>query len=178
MSQAILLTGLPGSGKTTLLRRVIALLDRPAGGFYTQEIRAPGEGQGPGSRRGFEIVTLDGRHGILAHVDIRGQPRVGKYGVDLATLDSLAVGAIHETIAAGGLVVIDEIGPMEILSTRFQQAVLDALDSASPVLGTIVQRRKPFADRVKALPGVTLLQVRRDNQEALLADILERLASS
>lgn len=175
MSQAVLLTGAPGSGKTTLIRRVLDRLDRPAGGFYTQEIRGPGGRQGKGVRLGFEIVTLDGGRGTLAHVDLGGQPRVSKYGVDLDTLDSLAVGAIREAIAAGGLVVIDEIGPMEILSERFQEAVLDAVQGSSPVLGTIVQRRQPFADRVKALPGVTLLHVRRDNQDALLKDILERL---
>lgn len=172
MGTSILLTGAPGSGKTTLIRRVAERFDRPAGGFYTQEIRA-------GSvRRGFEIVTLDGRRGTLAHVDIRGGPRVSKYGVDLDTLDTLAVAAIHEAIAAGGLVVIDEIGPMEILSARFQQAVLEALHSPSPVLGTIVQRPQPFADRVKALPGVSLLHVHRDSREELLARILEELDAS
>jgi len=171
MSSAIFLTGAPGSGKTTLIRRVLDRLDRPAGGFYTQEIRAHGV------RKGFEIVTLDGRRGTLAHVDIRGGPRVGKYGVDVAAVDRLAVTAIREAIAACGLVVIDEIGPMEILSERFQEAVLEALHSPSPVLGTIVQRSQPFAGRVKALPGVTLLQVRRDNQDALLAQILALLAT-
>lgn len=181
MSQTVLLTGAPGSGKTTLIRRVLDHLDRLAGGFYTQEIRThgvrkgPGLRKGPGSRKGFEIVTLDGRRGTLAHVDIDGQPRVSRYGVDLDTLDRLAVGAIREATAAGGLVVIDEIGPMEILSERFQEAVLDAVQGPSPVLGTIVQRRQPFADRVKALPGVTLLQVRRENQEALLTHILKLL---
>jgi nucleoside-triphosphatase len=166
VSQAILLTGAPGGGKTTLLRRVVGRLDRPVGGFYTQEIRSGG------ARQGFEIVTMDGRRGRLAHVGIRGRPRVGKYGVDLATLERLAVTSIREAVASGALVVIDEIGPMEILSGPFCTAVLEALESGSPVLGTIVQRRQPFADQVKALPGVTLLKVRRGDQEALLTRIL------
>jgi nucleoside-triphosphatase len=172
VSRTILLVGPPGSGKTTLIRRVVERLGRLAGGFYTQEVRTGG------IRQGFEIVALDGRRGTLAHVDIRGGPRVGKYGVDLATLDRLAVVAIREAMAAGGLVVIDEIGPMEILSQHFQQAVLDAVQSPSPLLGTIVQRPQPFADRVKALPGVTLLQVRRGSREALLAQILDLVRTS
>jgi nucleoside-triphosphatase len=172
LSRAILLTGAPGSGKTTLLRRVVAQIDRPAGGFYTQEIRVRGV------RQGFEIVTLDGRRATLAHVDIGGRPRVSKYGVDLAALETTAVTAIRDAVAAEHLVVIDEIGPMEILSTPFREAVLEALQSRSPVLGTIVQRRQPFADRVKVMPGVTVLEVRRDNQEALLAQIPELLGAS
>lgn len=169
MNRVILLTGAPGSGKTTLLRRVIAELDRPAGGFYTQEIRDRGV------RQGFEIITLDGRRGLLAHVDIQDRPRVGKYGVDLTTLEMLAVTSIREAIANEALVVIDEIGPMEILSEPFRQVVLDALQSESPVLGTIVQRRQPFADRIKALPGITLLEVRRGAHDGPLAQILRLL---
>lgn len=171
MSQAILLTGAPGSGKTTVLRRVVGQLERPAGGFYTEEIRAGGV------RQGFEIVTLAGRRATLAHVDIGGRPRVSKYGVDITALEAVAVAAIQEARAAGHLVVVDEIGPMEILSAPFREAVLEALHSESPVLGTIVQRRQSFADQVKAMPGVKLLEVRRDNQEALLVQILGLLAT-
>lgn len=166
MRHAILLTGAPGSGKTTVIRRVLTQLDGPVGGFYTQEIRAHGE------RQGFEIITLDGRRDTLAHVNLRGRKRVGRYGVDVAALDTLAVTAIEKAIAAGGIVVIDEIGPMEILSERFRHAVLEALHSEAQVLGTIVLRGLAFADQIKAMPGVTLLQVRRESQEALVAQIL------
>jgi nucleoside-triphosphatase len=169
VSHAILLTGAPGSGKTTLLRRVLSQLDCPVGGFYTQETRVRGV------REGFEIMTLDGQRGQLAHVDIQGRPRVGKYGVNLFELERLAVASIRDAVAAGALVVIDEIGPMEILSEPFRQAVLEALQSESPVLGTIVQRREPFADRVKAMAGVVILHVSRENREALLARALDLL---
>jgi nucleoside-triphosphatase len=151
MSHAILLTGVPGSGKTTVIRRVVSQLDGPVGGFYTQEIRSHG------ARQGFEIITLEGRHGILAHVSLRGRERVGKYGVDVAAIDTIAVTAIENAIAAGGIVVIDEIGPMELLSERFRQAVLGALQSEAQVLGSIVLRGLPFTDQIKAMPGVTLL---------------------
>ena len=171
MSRATLLTGSPGCGKTTLIRRVLAAFPGPAVGFYTQEIRE-------GSRRvGFEVVTLDGRRGVLAHVNIRGPHRVGKYGVDLNALDSLAVGAIWEALDQGALVVIDEIGPMEIKLARFRQAVLDALQSDALLLGTIARRSTPFTDQIKALPGVALIEVRRDNRETLLAPILARLGA-
>ncbi len=172
MSRAILLTGAPGSGKTTVLQRVVAQLDCPVGGFYTREIRSHGV------REGFEIVTLDGQRCTLAHVNIRERERVGRYGVDVAAVESLAVTAIEKAIAARGIVVIDEIGPMEILSERFCQVVLEALQTEATVLGTIVQRGLSFTDQIKAMPGVTLLQVHRDNQNALLAQILGLLEAS
>ena len=169
MGKTILLTGRPGCGKTTLIRRVVEQLDVPAGGFYTGEIRERG------TRKGFEIVTLDGQRGILAHVDIRSAKRIGKYGVDVATLDALGVDAIQRAIDAQGIVVIDEIGPMEILSRRFREAVLDALESEAAVLGTIVSRSTPFTDSIKAMPQVRLIEVRPDNRDALVSHILDRL---
>lgn len=169
VGQAILLTGKPGSGKTTLIRRVLERLSAPAGGFYTQEIR---EG---GTRKGFEIITLDGRRATMAHVDIRGPHRVGRYGVDVGVVDELAVEAIQAALARHELVVIDEIGPMEILSARFRHVVREALESGSPILGSVVQRSTPFTDPIKATPGVRVLEVTRHNRDVLLPRVLAML---
>lgn len=169
MRQVILLTGEPGCGKTTLIKKVLANLSLPAGGFYTQEVR---EG---GTRKGFEIVTLDGRRAILAHVNIRGAKRIGKYGVNLATLDGLAVPTLLQAIHSHKIVIVDEIGPMELLSERFRDAVMQMIQSDATVLGTIVQRRTPFTDQIKAFPGVLIIQVRPDNRNELPQQIIERL---
>lgn len=147
MGKAILLTGNPGCGKTTLIERVISQLSTPVGGFYTQEIRERGV------RKGFEIVTLDGQRGILAHINIQSPKKVGKYGVNISALDTIAVASIQAAVAEQKIVVIDEIGPMEMLSERFCQAVMRTLESDTTVLGTIVTRRTPFTDQIKALLG-------------------------
>ena len=166
MRTAILLTGPPGCGKTTAIQSALARLACPASGFYTQEIR-----QG-GSRMGFNLVTLDGREGILAHTGVRGGPRVGRYGVDLAVMDSLAVEAVRRGIVRRELIVIDEIGPMELLSRAFQAAVLEALEADLPVLGTIMRRSAPFADAVKARPDVRLIGVQRNRLTSVVEQIV------
>ena len=168
MKNKILLTGSPGCGKTTLISKVLSQLSIPASGFYTREIRQRG------TRQGFRVVTLDGRRGILAHVNIRGPKRVGKYGVDTDSLDNLAVPAIYQGIKSGCLVVVDEIGPMEIISSLFRQAVLDALDSDVDVFGSIVRRSIPFTDKIKSRLDVTVLVVTPKNRRSLIDHILAR----
>jgi nucleoside-triphosphatase len=171
MGAAWLLTGRPGVGKTTCLRRVLEQLGRPAGGFLTEEVR-----QG-GTRVGFALITLDGRRETLAHVARKGSPRVGKYGVDLGALDRVGIPAIRAAVGAGRLVVIDEIGKMELASAAFRAAVEEALASPAPVLGTVMAASHPWADRIKAAPGVALIEVTTANRERLPARLRDSLGA-
>jgi len=166
MKTNILLTGAPGCGKTTLLKRVVARLTYPVHGFYTEEIREQGQ------RRGFKLMALDGVEGILAHVDIKGLPRVGKYGVDVAALDRIGTNSIQHALATGCIVIIDEIGPMECHSDAFCAAVLAALASESVVLGTIAKRSAPFSDAIKHRPDVALVSITPQNRDALVDHVV------
>lgn len=162
MGLAILLTGPPRCGKTTAVRKIVARLKGDVGGFYTEEIL---EG---GRRAGFRLVTLDGHRGVLAHVDSDSPYRVGRYGVELSALDSLGVESIRQTLESKGVVVIDEIGPMEILSKSFRLAVLEALDHGGLVVGTIVRRSTPVTDSIKSRPDVRVFEVRRETFDVVV----------
>src|SRR5439155_1922089 len=169
MTEKVLLTGCPGCGKTTLIKRVVSNLARRAGGFYTEEIR---EGR---TRAGFKIVTLDGEEAVFAHVDLKTPEHVGKYGLDLSALERIGVGAVHQALQARRLVVIDEIGPMEIRSLIFRDAVNEALDSKVPLLATIFARPLPFTEAIKSRPDVTLIEVRPDKRERLVSELSDRI---
>ena len=172
MGRAYLLTGRPGVGKTTCVRRACERLGRPAGGFFTEEIREQGD------RVGFVLETLDGRRAVMAHVGRRGGSRVGKYGVDLAVLDGVGVPAIRTAVREGRLVVIDEIGKMEMASPAFREAVEDALRSPVPVLGTILVAPHPWADRIKADPAVRLIEVTSKTREMIPGELVRLLAGT
>ena len=170
MGKVILLTGRPGSGKTTAIRKVISRLVRNAGGFYTKEIRERGR------RVGFRILTLDHEQGVMAHVDIQSPDRVGKYGVDLSMIDVLAVGSLRRAKSERSLIVIDEIGPMELLSEKFRDEVLDIFNGDYQVLGTVAKRKNEFINRIRRLPQVTIMEIYPGNREEIVEEVISQLS--
>ena len=169
MKRALLLTGKPGAGKTALIKEAIARTQVKGGGFYTEEIRTGG------IRRGFRIVTLDGQEAILAHVSISSPHQVSKYRVDTDSLNRVGVSALRQALEESDLIVIDEIGKMELFSPQFREAVTQAMDSSKKVLGTIMLNPHPFADKIKRRPEVETLLVTRDNHTEVMRKVLNWL---
>ena len=170
MKKALLLTGKPGTGKTALIKEAIAKTKVKTGGFYTEEIRTGGV------RQGFRIITLDGKETILAHINISSPYQVSKYRVDIDSLNNVGVSALHQALKESDLIVIDEIGKMELLSSQFREAVIQAISSGKKVLGTIMLNPHPFADKIKRYPEVETLLVTRDNRHEVLRELLGWLA--
>ncbi len=169
MKRVCLLTGRPGTGKTSLIKQVVAQMKGKAGGFYTEEIRSQGV------REGFRLVTLDGEDAILAHVNIHSPYRVSKYGVDIDALERVGVPALHKAAEQCDLVVIDEIGKMELLSANFREAVSQIIAGRKRILGTIMLNPNPWADAIKRQPQVDLITVTRANYQQVLEGLLNWL---
>ncbi len=165
----ILLSGRPGIGKTTVIRKIASRLGAAARGFYTQELREKNR------RVGFEVNPLGARPGTFAHVDFQTPYRVGKYRVDLEVLEKVGVQALEQALERGQVVVIDEIGKMELHSRRFRQVVLRVMESDCPVIATVTRRDTAFTRRLKEHPGAVLLEVTRENRDELPEEVLEML---
>jgi nucleoside-triphosphatase len=159
-----LLTGKPRAGKTTLLKIIIQDL-KSCGGFYTEEIIEDNK------RIGFRIKTLKGKEGILAMEGLRAKFRLGKYGINLKDLEEIGVKAVEEALKNKDIVVIDEIGKMELFSQAFKDIVLKALDSDKRVIGVIHREISDFLNAIKSREDVLLFEVDLDNHKELLEKI-------
>jgi nucleoside-triphosphatase len=125
-------TGHPGVGKTTLVKRVLEAVPLRAGGMITEEIRKCGY------RVGFSVRDVaTGKEGYLAHLHHCDGPEFGRYRLCLKDLEEIGVAAIERALEEAELVVIDEVGPMELKSSRFVAAVEKALESKKHLLVTV-----------------------------------------
>jgi len=161
----VLVTGRPGVGKTSVVEAVAREFPQVAGGFTTSEIREHGV------RKGFRVTTLEGKSAVLAHVELAGRVRVGKYAVDVAAFERIALAALEDAILRRRMVVIDEIGKMELASKLFCDVVKNALDSPALVLATVMERPHPFADQIKLRADVVVFELTVENRNQLPATI-------
>ncbi len=76
------------------------------------------------------------------------------------------------------LVVLDEVGKMELLSEKFRRRVGELLDAEVPVLATIGSRGVGFMKRVRNDPRVTLIRMRRHTSDATVRELLRRLTDA
>ncbi len=160
----ILLTGPPGCGKTTLVQSLIRSLEgRRLAGIVTPEIRRE-------RRTGFLIADLaTGAEEVLASVEIRGGPRVGRYGVNAAGVDKITA-LFRESLEGAEFVFIDEIGRMELCSAKFRELAGEIFDCGKPLVA-VVHRGLigQFQDKGE------VIRVERERSAQIQKDVLGKL---
>ncbi len=165
----ILITGLPGVGKTTLIKKIAeSLLGHHPVGFYTEEIRQQG------IRKGFELVSLDGRRGVLAHTDMKSPYTVGRYKVDVKGFEAF-LEAIPFFDLSVSIIMIDEIGKMECFSEKFKELLLKCLNSERRVIATIALKGSGFIEEIKRRKDIIGFEMTLKNRDSLLTEILKEL---
>ena len=173
----LFIMGMPGVGKSTILQNVVAQLKEKGyrvGGIACPEIREEG------NRIGFEIIDLmSGRRGVLSHVSLPSGPYVGKYHVNLRDLTQVGVVALDNAVSEADIIVIDEIGPMELLGRDFQEAAMRVVESPKPVLGIIHWRIKhPIIDGIKSRSDVKIYEITPQNRGDIQAKIMEEVLNT
>ncbi len=171
MKKNFLITSAPGTGKTTAIKKFIELTKGKfkVSGFVTEEIRDK-----TGKRTGFKIITLNGKTGILADVNLKNSPKVGRYGVNLKDIDDIAVPSIDLN---SDIIVIDEIGKMECLSKYFVQKVFEALDSEKILVGTIKEKGDEIINKIKYRGDVELIKLTPENRDDIPSLIFQKVLS-
>ncbi|MCG3259364.1 MAG: 50S ribosome-binding GTPase [Candidatus Heimdallarchaeota archaeon] len=164
----ILITGYPRVGKTTLINRIVETTKKEVVGFVTSEIKLNNR------RVGFNIETFSGLKLPLASKENRQSLyRVASYGVYLENVDTI-VDQVKQDMEEFSYdwIILDEIGKMELFSTKFKQFVEKCLEQKC-VLGTIMMRDNDFTSKTKNRLDTIVYQLTEKNRSQAEKDIIK-----
>jgi len=168
----VLVTGEPGIGKTTLIKRLVERLKSRAIGFWTEEVRY----KETGKRRGFRIVTTEGKKKTFASKTFTSRYLVGSYGVNLRYFEELALPVLERALKERDkVIVIDEIGKMELFSKPFRELVRRIMyDPRLKVVATIpIRDVHPLVAEIRRLPGAVLIEITKENRDYMVEEVLK-----
>jgi nucleoside-triphosphatase THEP1 len=176
LTKKILITGPPRCGKSTLISKFIDYYTNEKGfticGFLTPEVRESG------NRIGFDIVDIhSGNRTHLARVgDFKTEYRLGKYRVFIEEFNKYIEENLNLEVKKANLIVIDEIGKMELFSKKFHNFIKNIFSLEIPILATIgLKLRHPIKNYLQHLPSVQFLNLNRQNFQYIFAKIISLL---
>ncbi|MBU0528086.1 DUF2478 domain-containing protein [Candidatus Micrarchaeota archaeon] len=169
MPQNYFLTGMPKSGKTSVLWQLVKELRKSGlkvGGFISPDEKHHG------SRTAFYVVDVETRkNAILADVNGDG-PKVSKYHVNIKSFEDVAVPAMKK-FKQYDVIVVDEIGRMELKSKKFAQALEEVLDSDTPIIASLSE---DYVKKFEALGEV--LKINNQNHESIHMRLLKETTAT
>jgi nucleoside-triphosphatase len=167
-----IIIGRPGSGKSTCIMLLLEKLrasGTKVGGIRTPELRERG------IRKGFAVEDiLTGQSDIFASTDFREGPSVSKYRVSVERFESIAMPALRRALEECEVVVIDEIGKMELLSRNFLEVVRDIWESEIISVGTAPLVRIEEIEKLKSSSEVIIIE--RGDSERISNYLFNRIS--
>jgi len=163
MDTKILITGLPRSGKSTLILKLIEFIKTqgiPTKGFLTPEIRKDSQ------RIGFDVLDIATEERVkLARIgNYKTTHKLGKYNVFIKEFEKIIINLKKIKIQNGELLIIDEIGKMELFSSKFQNLIKTIFSSHISILATIgLKLQHPLKDYLIQIPNIHLITLNRQN---------------
>ena len=159
---AFFLTGAVQTGKSTAIRRFLCANSAiSAGGFLTVSIPTDA---------GFDVFIVPP---VWTPDDLTPDALVGRrggiYEKHPENFDGRGCALLAEKDC--GVILMDELGRMELDAHAFRAAVLASINSGTPVLGVIKPEHNAFLDEVRAQNGVELFHLTTENREEAPAAI-------
>jgi nucleoside-triphosphatase THEP1 len=145
-----LVTGDIGSGKTTACQKALALL--AARGITCRGLLAPARYDPGGEKNGIDLLDVaTGERRRLADTVPGGGATIGRYTFDPDALQ-WGLERLEDALRPSpGLLVVDEIGPLEILHGGGFALVLDPLADPARVAHALVIVRRQYLGDLQAI---------------------------
>ncbi|MFX1410740.1 MAG: NTPase [Promethearchaeota archaeon] len=172
MNRKILITGPPRSGKSTLIVKLIEHFHNrnyKIHGFLTPEVRKDD------NRIGFDFESIKTNEiGKLARIgNYKTKYKLGRYCIFIEEFDKLISKLEDIDPKVVDIIIIDEIGKMELFSKNFQNLIKKFFHSDIKIIATIGQRiQHPLKDYLLKIPEVVLFTLTRQNYQEIFKKII------
>ena len=175
----LFLTGPPGSGKSTIIRNAVRYAIEKGIrtiGFFTPDIRDK-----DGKRIGFDIEVINYGNIPLARKNIQWNLKFGNYYINPEAKQVFKI--IIKDIGFGSsdkkLIIIDEIGPMELLLEGSKEFFTTLLQQETlPVLG-VFHRKLSYThpDLYKLIKRNIVYELSFENREIIINNVIDWINS-
>ncbi|MEM0373780.1 MAG: NTPase [Sulfolobaceae archaeon] len=165
----IFITGPPRVGKTTIIVKLIEELKKnkrvKIGGFYCPEVRV-GE-----KRIGFKIVDISSGKDVWLAKEEEGFPKVGKYHILIDEVKNI-IDEIFVSIQNSELIIIDEIGPMELKINELKNIIDFSINSSKPLIAVL---HRSLVEKFRKYKVIYVTYENRKNITSTLLHELENI---
>ncbi len=173
----ILITGPPRCGKTTLVSRIsteLKKLNNEIFGFITEEVK---KGQ---KRIGFRAIDINLKNEcwLSRKTNKKTQYMVGSYNVFIDEFEQFLEKCFENFSIdnSNNLIIIDEIGKMELFSHKFVSLISEMFKSKSSILATIGQKlRHPVKDMLLQMKNIKIYNLTRNNFDEIKSNLIQML---
>ncbi len=166
----VVITGEPGVGKTTLVKKIVKDLGNKAIGFWTEEVRDPKTKK----RTGFKVITTEGEKTLFASKRFTSKHLVGSYGVNVSRFEGVVLPILEKALKEKGkVIVIDEVGKMELFSKAFREMVRRIIytPSLSFLITIPIRDVHPLVKEIRRLNGTILLELTKENRDLMAQEV-------
>ena len=165
----ILICGQRGAGKTTLISRIMSETSLPVHGYRTVVDSIDNDGV-----KTICMYPVRSNKRTETKGTVIGHTRNKVIDVNYDTFDYLGVSLIEKR-DENGILIMDEIGFMEIGSDRFCREVIKAFDNCLHIIAAIKAEDHgyKYLRMIKEHPYVRVLDLTEDNRQEIYASVRE-----
>ncbi len=166
MAVKIGITGPVGSIKAEALNKIMEMLRNQ--GKEVQGVMV-GEVFTNNKLTGYTIFDIYSKKKVqFADITLVSRIKIDKIGVDTRLLDEVIVPSLQRAREQADVIVIDEIGKLEVTSKNAQKEINETLNYTKPMIVTVHKKsRNPVLQEIRALEGVRVFDITPINKSLL-----------
>ncbi len=166
------ISGSQGVEKTETLEKIIDMLDDEGitvGGMVSDPIMENNR------RVGYQVMNWQNKEkAVFAHLNLDTMLEIEGYGVNLDSLEEVGVKAIQDAAETRDVILVDEIGKMQVESEAFNQTVKRAMELNKPMILTFQKKsRNTLLQDIRRRDDVRMLELTDVNKDLLPYKIVD-----